>query len=63
MDKNTSEGLNIGEHWFRSLFERAPAVQEQSNYTNHLTSIPLDTAFAGEAWQATDEHACCAAAA
>jgi len=24
MDKNTGEGLNISEHWFRSLFERAP---------------------------------------
>lgn len=24
MDKNRNEGLNIGEHWFQSLFERAP---------------------------------------
>ena len=30
-----------------------------SNYTNHLTNTPLDTAFASEAWQAPDEYACC----
>ncbi len=39
------------------------AMKTLSNYTNHLTSTPLDAAFAGEAWQAPDEHACCAVAA
>ena len=29
-----------------------------SNYTNHLTTTPLDAAFAGETWQAPDEYAC-----
>lgn len=39
------------------------AMKTLSNYTNHLTDTPLDAAFAGEAWQAPDEYACCAAAA
>lgn len=39
------------------------AMKTLSNYTNHLTDTPLDAAFAGEAWQAPDENACCAAAA
>ena len=39
------------------------AMKTLSNYTNHLTDTPLDAAFAGEAWQAPDEHACCITAA
>jgi len=31
-----------------------------SNYVNHLTDTPLDSAFAGEAWTApTSSNACC----
>ena len=39
------------------------AMKTLSNYTNHLTDTPLDAAFAGEAWQASDEHAFCKKAA
>lgn len=39
------------------------AMKTLSNYTNHLTDTPLDAAFAGEAWQASDEHASCKKAA
>jgi uncharacterized peroxidase-related enzyme len=39
------------------------AMKTLSNYTNHLTDTPLDAAFAGEAWQAPDEYACCSKAA
>jgi AhpD family alkylhydroperoxidase len=31
-----------------------------SNYSNNLIDTPLDTAFAGEAWKATQKEACCA---
>ena len=31
-----------------------------SNYANNLIDTPLDVAFAGEAWEATREEACCA---
>ena len=31
-----------------------------SNYANNLIDTPLDAAFAGEAWEATREEACCA---
>ncbi len=39
------------------------AMKTLSNYTNHLTDTPLDAAFAGEVWQASDEHASCKMAA
>lgn len=39
------------------------SMKTLSNYANHLTGTPLDAAFASEAWQAQDEHACCKKAA
>ena len=36
------------------------AMKTLSNYANNLIDTPLDGAFAGEAWEATREEACCA---
>jgi AhpD family alkylhydroperoxidase len=35
------------------------AMKTLSNYANHLTSTPLDTAFAGESWKTPSDNACC----
>jgi AhpD family alkylhydroperoxidase len=37
----------------------AVSMKTLSNYANHLIDTPLDDAFAAEAWQTSDEYACC----